>query len=285
MVYSERRAARVVGPSRTCPVCDGLTCSAVDVLELGDDDAAYLAPNLYPITFPSEDARAGSRGVHLVQWSSLRHEGGLDETTAATLFQQLAEAEALLLHDAPAEFPDVGEGHRGHVAIVKNRGRRVGGSVEHDHQQLLFGAARPAEPARARGLGPRLREEAPRSLVVAEIGGAAVIVPPFMRRPLHAFVVPAGPEAGALHHMEAEARADAAVAAARLCASVDALMRADGGEAAWNLVLHTGPGVGPLFEMRAFTQPLGGFEHLGLYLCEERPETSAGRLQEAFASA
>jgi hypothetical protein len=35
-------------------------------------------------------------------------------------------------------------------------------------------------------------------------------------------------------------------------------------------------------ELLPFTQPLGGYEHLGLYMCEELPEVSAGRLRDAL---
>ena len=300
VVTSENRALRLALPEDSCAVCDWHLCDAVDVAELPGDDRAFLTPNLYPITFPFEGdcsgdgtgdaAPAGSRGVHLVHWSSLDHAGGLpgaDDATAAALLQQLARAEEFLLHHAPADYPDRGDGHRGHAAIVKNRGRKVGGSVEHDHQQILLTAQQPAEPPRARGLGPRLLAETPAELRVDEsggaTGGATTLVAPFARRPLHAFVVPHGPEAGWLHHLPAETLAATARALARLTAAADALMTERHGEPAWNLVCHTGPDVGPLFELRCFTQPLGGFEHLGLYLSEERPATSAGRFREALA--
>ena len=111
----------------------------------------------------------------------------------------------------------------------------------------------------------------------------SILVPPFMRRPLHAFIVPhvANP-VGWLHHLADDLRDAVAVAVARLTAAVDDLMTASHGEPAWNLVLHAGQGCDPLFELRPYTQAPGGYEHLGLYLCEETPATSAGRLREAL---
>ena len=288
IVYSESRKRRMAIPEDVCVVCEQQTCPAVDLAQLPGDELAFLTPNLYPITYPFEDASATTRGLHLVHWSCLDHRGGLagaDPATASGILRQLARAEEFLLHNAPEQYPERGDGHRGHVGVVKNRGRRVGGSVEHDHQQILLSAVLPAEPERARGLGPTLLRDTPKALVVDDLDGAArVLVPPFMRRPLHAFVVPAGPEAGWLHHLDDELLDALALALARLTRAADTLMTASHGEPAWNIVCHTGPGIGPLFELRPFTQPLGGYEHLGLYLCEERPETSAARLREAFAA-
>ncbi|GJM21168.1 MAG: hypothetical protein DHS20C15_10830 [Planctomycetota bacterium] len=292
IVDSETRALRLALPDGACVVCENQTCPAVDQRELPHGDLAWLTPNLYPITFPFDDAanaaNADTRGVHLVHWSSLQHRGGLagaDAATAAALFSQLADVERFLLHEAPAHYPDTGDGHRGYVSTIKNRGRRVGGSVEHDHQQILLSALAPGEPPRARELAQRLRTDTPGELVVQSLDGlASVLVPTFMRRPLHAFVAPATPGVGHLHHMPSEERDACALLVARLCAALDALMTASHGEPAWNLICHTGAGIGPLFELRPFTQPLGGYEHLGLYLCEESPQRSAARLRDAFAA-
>ncbi len=287
VVYSETRAHRLAIPEDVCVVCEEQTCACVDQAELPGGELAWFTPNLYPITFPFAEPGVPSRGVHLVHWSALRHGAGLpgaDAATAAALLRHLAHAEEFLLHHAPADYPDRGDGHRGHVGVVKNRGRRVGGSVEHDHQQVLLTAQQPAEPTRVAGLGPRLLAETPADLVVEHVdGGATILVPPFMRRPLHAFVVPHGDERGWLHHLDGTVLDAVGLALAHLTAAADALMTERHGEPAWNLVAHTGPGVGPLLELRPFTQPLGGYEHLGLYLCEERPATSAGRLREALA--
>lgn len=288
IVYSETRAQRLSIPEQVCVVCDEQTCAAVDQADLPGDDLAWFSPNLYPITYPHEGPVAGSRGIHMVHWSTLRHDGGLagaDDATAAALIQHLARAEEFLLHHAPADYPDRGDGHRGHVGIVKNRGRRVGGSVRHDHQQILLSAAVPAEPARTGDLAQQLLTATPDELIVERLdGGATMLVPPFMRRPLHTFIVPHGPAVGWLHHMEAGVLEALAIGLAHLTAAADSVMRERHSEPAWNLVLHTGPGLVPLVELRPFTQPLGGYEHLGLYLCEEAPATSAGRLRDVLRS-
>jgi hypothetical protein len=310
IAYSEVRATRLAESPDTCVVCESRTCPAADIAALPGGDVAWLTPNYYPIVFPFEappaaaaDAPLALRGVHLVQWSSLRHDGGLvgaDAATAAALFAQLARAEAFLLRGGG----DEGLPHRGHVGIIKNRGRRVGGSVEHDHQQLLLSNRPFAEPALTAGLQHALLAGARAELAVDDIDGLArTLVPDFMRRPLHAFIVPRELPGAASGDAPGDARSDAkgdaaargwlhqlppavrdavAYAVARLTQAVSAAMLARGQEPAWNLVFHTGPGCGPLLELRPFTQPLGGYEHLGLYLCEERPATSAARLREAL---
>lgn len=300
IAYSEARAGRPIGQQDACAVCDGRTCPAADVLELPGGDAAWLTPNLYPIVYPFAPGPARApRGLHLVHWSSLRHDGGLsgaDPRTAAAIVAQWARAEEWLLHHADASFPESGAGddgrmHRGHCGLVKNRGRRVGGSVEHDHQHVLLADVPFAEPPAARGLVEALLRDLSPERVVDEVDGRALtMVPSFMRRPLHAFLVPLAPGGGArraaragwLHHLDDDGRDAFALALARLAAAVTREMQRRSGEPAWNMILHTGPGQAPLLELRPWTQPLGGFEHLGLYLCEERPETSAGRLREAL---
>lgn len=285
VVASPVRAHRLGLPEHICPVCDGHTCPAVDVAELPGGDKAWLTPNLYPICFPFESPAAAS-GIHLVHWSSLFHHRGwpgADERTAAALLSQLARAEGFLLHHAPEHFPQTGEGHRGHVGVIKNRGRRVGGSVLHDHQQILLTAATPQQPPLTRGLPAQLLLDTPRELLVERTHGlCTTLVPAFMARPLTAFIVPHGPAAGWLHHLDAAVLSALASASARLTAALDALMTEQFGEPAWNLICHTGEGCGPLLELRPFTQPLGGYEHLGLYLTEETPAASAARLRHAL---
>jgi len=287
VVHSEARALRPGHDAPGCVVCANRTCPCVDVHSLPGGDLAYLTPNLYPITYPRPAGDGLARGVHLVHWSSLRHGRGwpgADPATAAALLAHLARAEAFLLHEAGEAYPPSGDGHRGYVGVIKNHGERVGGSVEHDHQQILLSAAAPVEPRVARALSGYAWDAVDEALVVDEVGGRALtLVAPFMRRPLHAFVVPAGGPHGALHHLDEPVRDALAFALARLLAAVPVAMRARGDVPAYNLLCHAGPGVGPLFELRAYTQPLGGYEQLGLYLCEERPATSARRLRDALA--
>lgn len=282
---SPARARRLGTPAAGCPVCEQRVQPAVDILDLPGGDQAWLTPNTFPLVHPFE-APGPASGLHLVHWSSRHHDGGwpgADGPTAAALLDQLARTEAFLLHHAPDHLPATGgDGHRGHVGVIKNRGRRVGGSVEHDHQQILLSAQAFTEPPRSVGLADQLLDLAGGDLVVDDLGDALTVVPPFMNRPLQAFVVPRAPPAGWLHHLARPVRDALALAVARLSHAVTALMTERHGEPAWNLITHTGAGCAPLLELRPFTQPLGGYEHLGLYLCEERPNDSAAALRAAL---
>ena len=63
IVYSETRAQRLDIPDDVCVVCEEQTCPVVDQIHLPGDDVAWFTPNLYPITYPHEEAGAESRGM------------------------------------------------------------------------------------------------------------------------------------------------------------------------------------------------------------------------------
>jgi galactose-1-phosphate uridylyltransferase len=52
-----------------------------------------------------------------------------------------------------------------------------------------------------------------------------------------------------------------------------------GREIAYNVVTHNGPGAGLYFEFLPYTQEMGGYEHLGLFICQGDPEEVAERLR------
>jgi hypothetical protein len=53
-----------------------------------------------------------------------------------------------------------------------------------------------------------------------------------------------------------------------------------GRELAYNAIAHNGAGAGIYFEFLPYTQETGGFEHLGLYVCQQSPKTAALRIRE-----
>jgi hypothetical protein len=57
-----------------------------------------------------------------------------------------------------------------------------------------------------------------------------------------------------------------------------------GREVAYNVLVHTGPGTGIYLEFLPFTQETGGFEQLGLWVCQGDPETAAEILRNNFMS-
>jgi hypothetical protein len=53
-----------------------------------------------------------------------------------------------------------------------------------------------------------------------------------------------------------------------------------GREIAYNVITSNGPGAGIYFEFLPYTQETGGFEHLGLYVCQHNPIGTAVRIRE-----
>jgi hypothetical protein len=53
-----------------------------------------------------------------------------------------------------------------------------------------------------------------------------------------------------------------------------------GKESAFNVIVHNGPGAGLYVEFLPFTQETGGFEHLGLWVCQGNAEDSAATLRQ-----
>ena len=47
----------------------------------------------------------------------------------------------------------------------------------------------------------------------------------------------------------------------------------------YNLITHNGPGAGLYFEILANTQTIGGFEKMGMSVCQESPKQAAAKLR------
>jgi len=57
------------------------------------------------------------------------------------------------------------------------------------------------------------------------------------------------------------------------------IMPAIGREPAYNILTNNGPGAGLYFEFQPYTQEFGGFEQLGLLICQADPFQAAGHLR------
>jgi galactose-1-phosphate uridylyltransferase len=174
--------------------------------------------------------------------------------------------------------------------VIKNVGRLVGGSLVHGHQQMLHTSIRPrrvgddARFLRRRGepfARSLLRETPPELVVRSYDGGARLVVPWFMRRPLEMILALEGEGTWEhLHDLEAGERRSLAAGLVDATRAVRDLMPRLGREIAYNLAFHTGP-VGSLYvEMLPYTQERGGFEHTGIVVCQAEPETMAAAIRE-----
>jgi galactose-1-phosphate uridylyltransferase len=120
----------------------------------------------------------------------------------------------------------------------------------------------------------------PSELTVEDYGPAILLVPYFMRRPYDMMLLLKDASKRHLHQLtEAEIGAvaegwrDAIRAMRQVLAEI-------GRELAYNVIAHNGPGAGIYFEFLPYTQETGGFEHLGLYVCQQSPKTAALRIRE-----
>ncbi|MDX1687699.1 MAG: hypothetical protein R3248_06920 [Candidatus Promineifilaceae bacterium] len=317
ILYNSARAHRphdqhaplvVPGEERDCPICEGQTTGVIDVTDLSEG-FTFINKNLFPIIHALDGVgpeHAGeeltethqglvAHGLHFLQWTSSYHDRGwhnMGGEDRLVVMKRLAALEAKLLFEAGELMPqtDVNvEGEaRGYVSIIKNYGARVGGSLSHDHQQIAFSNVMPQrfflnkqfEERRGERFTEFLLNENPDELLVRDYGEAALVVPYFMRRPYNMILALKDPTKKYLCELsegELQAVADAWHDAIDVILRIMPLI---GKETAFNVTVHNGPGAGLYVEFLPFTQETGGFEQLGLWVCQGNTQDSAATLRE-----
>jgi UDPglucose--hexose-1-phosphate uridylyltransferase len=285
---------------RECIVCSGKTTSVLDRASLTGGDETFINMNLFPIVYPGdgepfpsgaetvglEGERAG--GIHFLQWSSTRHDRdvhNMPPEDVAILLERLARLEKVCLHDSAGLMPEVSHGHHGYFSVIKNVGRMVGGSLLHGHQQMIHTSMRPRRVEENAGFLVRhgepfarhLMRENPADLTVMSYpGGARLVVPWFMKRPLDMILALDGPsDRENLHDLDAGERLSLARGLVDMTRAVTRLMPRLGREVAYNVVVHTGP-VGALYvEILPYMQERGGYESAGIIICQGEPHDTA----------
>ena len=63
-----------------------------------------------------------------------------------------------------------------------------------------------------------------------------------------------------------------------------AIMPAIGKNTAYNITVSNGPGAGLYCEFLPYTQEMGGFEHLGLWVCQNSPGRVVPHLRKQLAA-
>jgi galactose-1-phosphate uridylyltransferase len=300
--------------AQPCVVCQGHTTGVVDVAELSEG-FTFINKNLYPSLYPLQAGRcdlstAGAHpptgsvqvpcGLHFLQWTSSLHDKDwhnmplIDRTV---VMQRLAALEHKLVtgfraHLAASESGKSPDNARGAVLIIKNYGHLVGGSLTHGHQQIGFSNIVPRrmhddwrfEQGHGEKFSVYLLRENPAALVVRDYGPAVLLVPFFMRRPYDMMLIVK--DAHKQHIFELGADEIRAVAegwhdAIRV---IRMIMPEIGKDIAYNVITHNGSGAGLYFEFLPYTQESGGFEYLGLFVCQANPESAAARIRRCLAS-
>jgi galactose-1-phosphate uridylyltransferase len=287
---------------KPCVVCQGKTTGVVDVANLGEG-FTFINKNLFPILYPvdvhtSVDEIENSLdsegkpayGFHFLQWTSSLHNRdwhNMPPSDRVIVMQRLAALENKLLANAVNESSNDQDGH-GFVSIIKNYGRLVGGSLVHGHQQIGFSNIMPRrfhdnwrfEQEHGKPFSAYLLQENPPELQLQDYGPALLLVPYFMRRPFDMMLVMKDVGKRYLHQLtetELTAVADGWHNAIRAMLWV---MPNIGRETAYNVVTHNGPGAGLYFEFLPYTQETGGFEQLGLSVCQGNPRDAAAQLRQ-----
>lgn len=300
---------------KPCVICQGKTTGIIDVAPLSYG-ATFINKNLFPIIYPTPDipdkyrrkplypdpAHSGraSYGLHFLQWTSSEHDQDwhtLSLEDSVIVLQRLAALEEKLLY-ASADFmppsattPTHDKATHGFVSIIKNHGRLAGGSLAHGHQQIGYSNIMPSRfydnwrffERNSRYFTEYLLQENPVELLVKDYGAAQLLVPYFMRRPYDMLLVVKNTSRQYLHELDTEeirALTQGVQDAMRVLINI---MPRLGREPAFNMTVNNGPGAGLYVEFLAHTQEIGGFEQLGLWVCQESTTNAAKYLREALA--
>lgn len=307
--HDDRRAA---GPPPECIVCTGRLTRVIDVADLSSG-FTFVNKNLYPAVYPhradgSPDdpgaRRWGSRGIpsyglHLLQWSSSRHDQDLHTMPLKdrlVVFERLAALERKLLCESAGRFPSARAwggpaGVSGFVQVIKNFGAPVGGSVAHGHQQIALTNVMPRkarddwrfEQTHGETFAAYVLRENPSELLLKDYGAAALVVPYFMRRPYDMTLIQRETRARYLHELDSESLAALAEGWRDGIALMREALAGMGRKIAFNAVLHTGPGAGIYTEFLPYTQEVGGLEQSGLWICQADPRAAADALRSMAA--
>ena len=258
-------------------VTRGKTTSVIDKAPLSEG-FTFINLNLFPALFPFGAKRPVS-GMHFLQWTSSyqdRDWRNMPLDDCAVVMERAAALGKTLLRDGT-----------GFYTLFKNFGRLVGGSIAQGHQQMGYSSVIHPKAEQLKGLAEKrgytfadyLLRDNPSSLMLKEFGKAVLLIPYCMRRPYAMMLVLKDTSKRHLHELSDE---EIAAAAAGWKIGILIMRRVlgwSGKSTAYNIVAHTGPGCGIFFEFMPYTQETGGFEHLGLFICQSTPEICAENIK------
>lgn len=286
-------------PKQACAVCSANTTGVIDVAPLSEG-FTFINKNLYPALFPqtghvppSPDVTTAKPafGLHFLQWTSNYHDydwHNMPRDDLAIVLQRLAALEQHLYQWGRqwlAEQP-------GYVSIIKNYGHLVGSSLAHGHQQITFSSVMPArvqdhvrfQEAHGEPFSAFLMRMNPPELTLQDYGPALLLVPYYMRRPYDMLLLLKDTHKRYIYQLSADELRAVAQGWHDALAAIHHVMPQIGRELAYNVLCHNGPGAGLYFEFLPYTQENGGFEHLGLVICQNNPTAVATHLANVLNS-
>ncbi|BEU05136.1 galactose-1-phosphate uridylyltransferase [Agarivorans sp. OAG1] len=319
VIYNSARAKRVhttaqptaVKEDEHCPICEGKSADILDITE-HSEGFTFINKNLYPIFHPIEDiplenadyflhqdpehqGRA-SYGFHLLQWTSSLHDKdwhNLPFSDALISFQRLANLEKNLLCQ-PTDFMARSETKvnqdvvSGYVSIIKNFGATAGASLVHGHQQIAYSNILPQHffnnlrfrKRHNKSFSRYMLEENPSELLVKDYGELQLIVPYFMKRPLDMLLIVKDSDKRYLHQLNSIEQQQLVEGMQQAIQAILHLMEQMGIPPAYNMIINNGPGCGLYLEFLPKTQMMGGYEQIGLFVCQANAADSAELLRQ-----
>lgn len=279
-----------------CPICAGKTTGAIDAAPLSEG-FTFINKNLFAALFPHDHDRPRAvedqppaRGMHFLQWTSTLHDRDWHNMPLAdcvVVLERLAALESALLngnHDDDTVAPPRA------VVIIKNYGVAVGGSLAHGHQQIIAAESVPrrlhddAEYERRTGqvFAQHMLERTPADLIVRDYESAVLVTPYFMKRPFDMLLLLRDHKKRYLHELTGREIASVASAWRDAMRAYLRLLPSIGRVPSFNILAHNGPGAGLYFEFMPFTQEYGGFERMGMFVCQSSPLSAANTLRTVF---
>jgi galactose-1-phosphate uridylyltransferase len=278
-----------------CPICSGNTTGILDVVPLSEG-YTFINKNMFPIFFPFDADPENfigsvSFGLHFLQWTSSIHHidwHNLPVKDGVIVLTRLAALERKLLIDSKEFMPKseseiTDKTSYGYVSIIKNYGKIAGGSLAHGHQQIVSSNIMPKQIFNNWNFFIKnqinftrfLLEENPEELLVKDYKHAILIVPYFMRRPYDMFLILKDTNKKFLHELDSEEIESIALAWGEATRAILQILKNSNKEEAYNVTVNNGPGAGLYFEFLPFTQLIGGYEKIGLWVCQESPSKAA----------
>lgn len=320
VVYNTARSSRyhdtrsqatvVADAEQPCPICEGKVTRILDLAPLSKG-FTFISQNLFPILNPSprladellvraiypdpEHSGRVAYGMHLLQWTSSRHDDDWHNMPIKDLkvvLTRLARLEQRLTKGATGYMPSMDKDNDffGSFSIIKNWGADAGASLTHGHQQVAFSNIMPQRAfnnwsfyhRHKRTFSQFMLAENPKKLTVTESSQWRLVVPYFMQRPLSVMLLHRGTKMQHLYQLDEVGITELASIMQQTIRVLVELIPAYGKPPAFNFAIHNGPNNEVYVEFFPVTQSTGGFERLGMWICQEQPHLATERLQETL---
>ena len=305
------RPAEVKDAGQPCPICEGKITRILDLAPLSEG-FTFISQNLFPILNPTprladellsramypdpEHSGRVAYGMHLLQWTSSRHHTdwhNMPVDDLCVVLHRLARLEKRLTRGATGYMPSMDRNNNffGSFSIIKNWGAAAGASLSHGHQQVAFSNIMPQRAFNNWSFYHRhnctfsqfMLTENPTELTVTESSQWRLVVPYFMQRPLSLMLLHRGTEIQHLYQLDEAGVQELGELMQQTIRILLELIPAFGKPPAFNFAIHNGPNNDVYVEFFPVTQTIGGFERLGLWICQEKPHDSARRLRQTLA--